>query len=359
MLTIEQQAIIEACVDEKYYDKKRLLKYLIMHDIVGNEIFAYCDKSKGSDRSYHSRFLDDEYGYNPLPIETFIRRVPFYFYTPDPENPQIGKLGDLHDILYSSLRSDTPSNKALEAVYLALEYLYYEVKQPLENIFNYWINQFGVVSGDGFSKWHHYIQLCVKLGRSNYYPEHFITAYNYVLELVGLPPIIYEITECGLGDPCYRNGTTLEFEGRFPCDENGNPIMKWIGIHVKNPGKISCSCDRSRSGYLRIEIKPNTVAYVLNFFNNQDEERDYWYQVYAGPQTMEFDYSVLKRRRNALGFTQQQVADAVSTSVRTYQKWENGETTPDGHFLLRLLNWLDIPDIQDVIHFNEIYPKEQ
>ena len=92
--------------------------------------------------------------------------------------------------------------------------------------------------------------------------------------------------------------------------------------------------------------------HVLNFYNNPDETEDYWYQVYAGPLTMRFDYKILKEQRTKLGFSQQQVADAVETNVRTYQKWEHGETTPDGHFLIRLLNWLDISDIQSAIVYN-------
>lgn len=68
---------------------------------------------------------------------------------------------------------------------------------------------------------------------------------------------------------------------------------------------------------------------------------------------MEFDYEVLKHNRIRLKYTQQEVADAVGASVRTYQKWESGDTTPDGHYLLRLLNWLDIRDIQDAVCYTE------
>ena len=70
---------------------------------------------------------------------------------------------------------------------------------------------------------------------------------------------------------------------------------------------------------------------------------------------MSFNYKVIKERRKKLGYTQQQVAEAVQTNVRTYQKWENGETTPDGYYLLRILNWLDIPKISNVI----IYESEK
>ena len=73
--------------------------------------------------------------------------------------------------------------------------------------------------------------------------------------------------------------------------------------------------------------------------------------MYAGPLNMEFDYTALRDYRDRRGYTQQQVADAVGTSVRTYQKWEAGNTIPDGYFLLKLLNWLDIPDIQNIVKY--------
>ena len=50
--------------------------------------------------------------------------------------------------------------------------------------------------------------------------------------------------------------------------------------------------------------------------------------------------------------TQQEVADAIGASVRTYQKWEKGETVPDGHNLLRLLNWLQIESVQQLIKYS-------
>ena len=37
--------------------------------------------------------------------------------------------------------------------------------------------------------------------------------------------------------PYQRYNAVLEFEGVFPCDEHGNPIMRWIGLKVINAGK--------------------------------------------------------------------------------------------------------------------------
>ena len=68
---------------------------------------------------------------------------------------------------------------------------------------------------------------------------------------------------------------------------------------------------------------------------------------------MSFNYRIIKEKRKEIGYTQQQVAEAVQANLRTYQKWENGETTPDGYYLLRILNWLDITDLKDVIVYEE------
>lgn len=354
MLTSIELNVIEEYVDGTYYDKDKLIKYLNMHDIVGNDVFSYCDKHLYGHRpTTYSVWLEDEDGYLPLPVSDFIKRIPFYFYTKDLNNLDIDNSGTLDYIFSASNKSDGEHNDP-EEVYSALEFMFYELKLPLNRIFSYWVNQSGVVSGNGFFQWNHYLHLCQKNGDSNYFPERFITAYNTMLEKSNCSPIIYEITDPGLGDAYIRYGQMIEFEGTFPCDNDGNPIMRWIGVRTQNAGKITCTCEKSKGGYLRIELQPNTVIHVLNFYNSREDIDEYWYQVYAGPQTMEFDYPTLKRRRLEMDLTQQQVADAIGTNVRTYQKWEKGETTPDGHYLLRLLNWLDIPDVQDIVTYKNI-----
>lgn len=80
--------------------------------------------------------------------------------------------------------------------------------------------------------------------------------------------------------------------------------------------------------YLSLEITPKTVIYALNYYNSNEEDQDVWYQVYARPMTMRFDHYVLRERRKKLGYSQEDVALAIDTTVRTYQKWESGETTP-------------------------------
>jgi hypothetical protein len=323
-----------------------------MHSIVGNEIFSYCDKEKGREGSAsHASWLADDYGYSPLPVIDFVRRVPFYFYVNDYSNHRVGNLG-----LYISgtiewrEKTNTPS---LESLYQALEYMFYERKLSLEDIFCYITDQTGYgAQTKMFFQWNHYLHLCDELKWNDFLPDRFITSYNEALEKSGNPPIIYEIQEIGIGEVYWRTGTQMEFEGNFPCDRNGKPIIKWIGLRVKNAGQIRCSLEKSRRGRLFIDLKPNTTIHVLNCYNDKGDD-DFWYQIYAGPQTMEFDYEILKFNRKRLKYTQQNVADAIGATVRTYQKWENGETTPDGHYLLRLMNWLDIRNVQDVVRYTE------
>lgn len=106
MITKEQKEIIKKHVPGKYYDKEKLLGYLKIHDVVGNEIFEYVDKHKDEDgekRPAHSIYLEDEAGYRPLSVDAFIRRVPFFFYK---GNWHDGKLGELHFLLSDLNRNE-------------------------------------------------------------------------------------------------------------------------------------------------------------------------------------------------------------------------------------------------------------
>lgn len=351
MLTEKEKQVVLKYVDNYYYDQEKLISYLSMHELVGVEVFYYCDRHKSGDKNTFSRWLDYKDGYEPLPVSMFVKRIPFFFYVQDHNALDLKEYGDLEN-LHACCADDIRSNHdAFERLYTALEYMFYDLALPLNKIFSYWIDQTGVVSGNLFFRWEHYLRLCVALGKDDFFPERFITAYNEALEASGLPPIIYEIHDTGYYEAFTRDGCKLSFEGQFPCDEQGNPIMKWIGIHATNIKAISCYSKKSKSGYLTIEITPSTVIKVLNYYNSPDDTEDYWYPVYTGPLTMSFDHTILKNRRKELGYTQQAVADAVGTSVRTYQKWEAGNTIPDGYFLIRLLNWLDISNIQDVTEF--------
>lgn len=347
----KQIAFIEKYVDARFFDREKLMKYLNMHTTVGNEIFAYVDKKnclKKNRKEGYCQWLDDEEGYEPLDIETFIRRIPFFFFVWD--GSLDCKCGDLGELLYATYEDRIKGKFTLEDLYKVLEYLFYDQKISLYNIFNYMIDQTGVVTQPYFMNWVDYLHKCEKLGREEKLPECFVTAYNEVLEEIGEEPVIYEIADQGIGNLYMRDGTILTFEGIFPIDEKDKPIMKWIGLKIVNGAEIwNCSCKKSKMGSIKVRLTPDIMIYYLTEYENGEK---IWEQLYAGPKNMEFDYTILKEQRKKHHMTQQEVADAVGANVRTYQKWENGETQPDGYYLLRLINWLDIPEVQYAVKYN-------
>lgn len=351
MLSKEIVRIIDEYVDEKYFDTEKLKRYLSLHTVVGNEVFNYCDKRNGRDGGItYSGWLDDEWGYQPLDIEGFIKRIPFYFYRYNIEN---GKIGCLHYLISAVIEKEADV-ELLEKMYQGLEYLFYDKKLNLDQIFNYLHEQTDVAAEKYFFQWIEYLRLSETLGWDDVMPNKFINKYNEAREACELDPIIYEVQEVFPGGFFHKSGNILVFEGVFPCDDAGKPIMKWIGLKVRNVSEIRASTQKSEPGMLHITATPSTSIHGLNIYNFESQKDDCWYSIYEGPLNMTFDFTILKEKRKQLGFTQQQVADAVGSTIRTYQKWENGETTPDGHYLLRILNWLDIYDIQDCIKYNSI-----
>ena len=200
MLTEKDKSIIEKYVDERFYNREKLIKYLSIHETVGNEVFEYCLKKEYASEHWNvrnSRWLEDEHGYQPLSVPRFLKRVPFYFFVADYDN---NKVGDLGCILSGALH-DIRRKQNLEEYYMILEYMFYERKLTLEDIFQYTIDQTHLVSqNEIFLQWNHYLHLCDSLEIDNPKPERFITHYNEVLEKCALKPVIYEIRDMCIGE---------------------------------------------------------------------------------------------------------------------------------------------------------------
>ena len=124
MLTKKELGLIEQYVDEEFYDKEKLIKYLNIHDVVGNEVFSYCDRQKNGNSTYSS-WLDYEKGYDPLPVSTFVNRTPFYFYAIDKKDLDVENIGTLHNLYSSSIGEDEDYSN--EKIYMALEYVFYSL----------------------------------------------------------------------------------------------------------------------------------------------------------------------------------------------------------------------------------------
>lgn len=350
-LTSEQVQTIEDTLKSNT-EKEKLYEYLIRNDIVGIEIFSYLNNSK-----FDSKFI-----YEPVMYDVFIRRLPIYFYEQynsydgdnydyiqtNPNKPKVAipkHIGDFTQYALSDMKRDS---KDLESLYSTVEKMYYHHKLDLRTIFNYPIDQTGYCSRKDFlMQWAHYLDLAVEYGVEEKMPKRFLVTYNYMLERAGMKPIIYEIKELYSGEYIHRAGNVIRVEGVFPC-EDGIPIMRWIGLEIKNPTKIWSEINERSEGNLYIEINSKTAIWGLNCWNDDDD----WYLLYGGPLLMEFDYEKLKEHRRREKLTQKQVAEAIGAAERTYQKWESGDTSPDCIYLLRLINVLDIKDVYELTKIN-------
>lgn len=390
-LSFDQLAVVEKYTDVSRIDREKLVAYLQKHKTIKLEVFSYC--SKVSKRSLGSKgysiFLDNS-TYSAIDRDTFIRRIPFYFF-------QV----PLGDSTHTGLSKIFPNNRRTvmtpedyESFYADLEWMFYDLHLPLATIYGYLGDQFenpptenkqdifrtfltlsvseehGLSGREAFPMWRHYLHLCQKLGWTDYTPQRFISTYNLALEASGLDPILYRPLKDYIITYYTRVDDTYVFRGNFPCDKNGAPIMRWTTIRVQNAASIEFSGEKSRCGELRILLGPKTKIHIREFYETEDDDTEVdgspdefmeeplmWRQIYAGPQTMEFNHHALKQARIEHKLRQSDVAIAIGTSVRTYQKWESGETIPDGHNLLRLMNWLNISDPQDLIIY-ENYPDE-
>ncbi|ULO06260.1 helix-turn-helix transcriptional regulator [Paenibacillus sp. 19GGS1-52] len=339
-MNIIDEDFIKQYVTDKYSYKK-LISYLERHEIIGEEIFPYLGEG-------HKELIihfGDRNSYCALPKEVFIKRIPFYFYKPKENSRDIGELSQytMGIIREPSIFKD--SEECLERLYISLEKLFYYYKLDLNTIFQYTIDQTGYVcQTQVFFDWFHYLELAEQLNLAEKTPECLIIDYNNALEKVGLEPVIFELGETFISEYIYRRGNVFELSGTFPCDTEGRPIIRWVGVKIKNATKIWAKVDKKQKGYLYVEVSPKTAIWGRNCWGKDSEGNDVWYPLYLGPQLMHFDSSALKYERSNAELSQKQVAEMIGISVRTYQKWESGETTPDSQNLLRLMNVLDITD---------------
>lgn len=357
MIKEEDVKLIKDTLDESWFDSDALIEYLNTHEIVSNDVFKAVVIDQDSMPARLLKDLWDKYGFNPVPVKTFLRRLPFYFYYPRDDEKRI-----THAWLGAIIRrievrkelSDEAYAEELEKRYQALEEIHYHFHISVEDIFGYMDIRGHRLNTDQFMEWYDYLKICEEIHWYDYMPDNFAYKYNLALEAAGRKPVIYELHEILPNEYCFRDGNTMEIQGDFPVDPAGNPVIRWIGIILKNAGEIRAYVKKDKHVAWKIEITltPRTELYARNLYNDESECES-WYRLYAGPQIMEFDYTVLKDRRQKLKMTQKEVAEAIGATLRTYQKWETGETTPDSKFLLRLLNWLDIRDVVDATKWND------
>lgn len=347
MITEEQSRFAKKYINPDFFDVDKLIAYLCLHDMVGDEIFTLVKK----ETKKYIRLVEEGFGFKPIETERFIRRIPFYFYTPDLLKDEHGSLDDL----IAGLGDDYKNEDEWERIYIILEDMFYNYKIPLIDIMGYVVKQTGVINRtDLFFAWYDYLKLAENLGVTEKCPHSIIYAYNDVLEKAGKTPIIYEPGLVGFNENFIRNGNEIIIGGEFPCDEQGRPVMRWIGVWIEDAAYVKATPINSMTNSKTLEVElaigltATTKIYMPNIYNVK-EEPNIWYPIYFGASVMEFDHNAIRRYRKVMKFTQEEVAKAIGVQVRTYQKWESGETTPDGYNLIRIMNYLDIESVQEFV----------
>jgi len=341
-------------VKNEYYDVDKLIGFLDHHEVIPNSVFASCDRQfRGVD--YHSHLLDTKKGYEPVDRSHFLARIPFYFYIDEnPKNNCVKEPLELGTLISACIAE----GYTITRMYFVLDRMF-ELGIKVRHIFSYYVMQAGEVSAKMFFMWYSYIEKAQNFGIEELMPERLITAYNEELEKMGEEPILYEVDGDFNDSAEHRENGYFVFEGRIPCDEQGKPIMRWLNIRVNKGMIVSCTCKHSEEGKLIIKDSPKLLI-LKKYMAKKDKY--IWIQYHVGAFYASFDNEVLRDRRLALGFTQKQVAEAVGTSERTYQRWETSENPaePGAHYLIRLLVVLGIDDIQSLIKYKgpELSDKE-
>jgi hypothetical protein len=278
MITEKQIEIINTYVPEKYFDREKLIKYLTLHDKVGVEIFEYVAKTydkphKGFETvlpglfKEHRRERDpekaenyriDDVVFEPESVDVFIRRVPFNFYhkgddirvDENGKETQVWRPVEITELTYalgsepfSTMYYHRSTPLTLEDAYKKLEYLFYDRGFSIEEIFDYPASITWTGSSDMYGDWFDYIDMCLKLGWDDVMPKQFYYKYNLAREALGVEPIIFPIMEYDCEAWARdreqvqfykRKGNKLEFFGVFPCDENNQPVLRWIAVDIKD-----------------------------------------------------------------------------------------------------------------------------
>jgi DNA-binding XRE family transcriptional regulator len=347
-LTETQSNLIDTFIHDKH-TKEKLYDYLERHEIIGKEIFPYLDEKLSNKTS----FL-----YYPVSRECFLNRIPFYFYKPTNCKYVFADAWFYLQNYFGDNLNESETEENLEIIWRCLENIHFEHGIDLETMLEYPIgfHHRNLSYATVLIRWSHYLDLAKLFGVENKLPQNFIVAYNQLLEQAGSPPIIFELTEQYIGEYAYRMGNVLQLEGIFPCDTAGQPILRWIGVDIRNAKRIWAEVDKKYKGYLYIEINPDTAVFGLNCWGINNDGSNAWYNLFIGPQLLEFDYTRLKEYRTKLKLTQQEVSCSIDAALRTYQKWENGTTKPDCLYLLRLMKVLDIRDVDELSKFTVEWP---
>lgn len=388
-ITSEEELIVRKFINPQFFDVEAIINYLNNNSSIKKEIFLGFLTPSSKGRFYLS-YLS---AYQETRRDIFIKRIPIYFYDINLKNELMPTMTDFfdgyaryvtHETTFESFEgneNEYPPGFTFEPLYKIIDELSDEYSIQIEQVLNYIQQQRGSVGHyEIFRYWYHYFKL-IKHNPTEedvIFPRNILYSYNVELEKNGLKPIIHfpatwEDENEGVY-VTYREDNELKIGGFFPIDDNGEPVLKWIGIWTENvkslqyavakknefdnqiPIQLEYKMRPALKVSLKFELDSKTRIFlgyrrVIGYddFLGEDKVREYWALEYCGPALMKLDCSKIVEKREELGYSIKQVAEATDINLRTYQRIENGEGSPDGLNLIKIMNYLDIDSYEDLI----------
>ena len=357
-----------------------MVDYLCSHDVVSEEFFEdYLLKIVDDKEHKFFVFADatTKYGYTPVAVDTFVRRLPFFIYTyqyPKDDPLDLLMSGYFRDWRYNRrdyMRSSRPDDYKIdfEPVYLMLEDMFYNIGISLDTIFNYLKTQGLEIYLYGyFEKWYKYLKLCQEQRSFNYEPINLLYSYNALLEAAGQEPIRYHV-RYDENDPETHviRDNKLILQGIIPVNpDNGEIVKRWVLLWVEGETKMYAEDyltgnknqnDVSLLTNIVIELKPNTKIFAYDIEDKvydvdeieEDDDGIYWDTIYTPSTDIKLDLEAIRDLRKERKLTQAQAAKALDCGERTYQNWENGSSKPDAISFIKLMNLLGVVSVYDLV----------
>lgn len=251
----------------------------------------------------------------------------------------------------------------LEPAYQLLDSVISTYKIPLKKMFDYIEGFFGSdPSFKRFLQWSNYIELLEEPNEQNVFPDNFYYSFNKEMEARGQTPRLvlasYDRYQ-GLSFDKEAKSQYVDITGYFPVDPDGNVVLEWIGAWLENTDGYELLDEQviydeedfffmsNMAGdglcKLRIKVNPNSRIFLLSRQKGEDGIfHNCWNQIFAGSCVSKFSFKPIVEAREKLKLSQKEVADLADINLRSYQRMEAGESTPDGLALISLMTLLKI-----------------
>lgn len=348
--------IIVHNISKEVFNVESIITYLENHDVITSEIFYELEMLNDYQKDQSKNYLTY---YRNVNKEVFIKRIPIYFYDYSPINKKCS-MNDFFESYFNSKKYDKNIEEGVERKMLMLEKIIYYYGITLDQMLGYLYDQGGKdFLNYTFEKWFEYLELIGKK-QEHYFPNNILTGLNIELrekkgeEYIFSPEIIrIEI----------HDDKTVKILGLFPTNSDGSIIFDWVGLWFEDVVKITST---TKNQYCIIESKVKLVNQKQPIMINEitmevnADSKIYisseelingsiipvWHDIYKGINKIQYDYKLISYYREKMRISQKDMSNDLNINLRTFQRFEAGETKPDAFDFIKIMKYLRIKDYE-------------